>query len=268
MIDFERIARESQLYNFHSHTPYCDGHAPMRDFVEEAIRMGFTDWGFTPHSPVPIASPCNIKLADVERYLSDFEKLRREFDGRIRLYKSFEIDYLNDEWNARNPLYDDLDLDYKLSSVHFVPCGDEFVDTDGRFESFRAKMSKYFDNDIESVVRLFYRQTLKMIECGGFDIIGHFDKIGQNAGYFRQGIENEPWYKALILEVVDAICDSHLIVEINTKSLAEHGRFFPNERYFGLLKQRGVQVIFNSDSHYPERINAGRMEAINIYKNI
>ena len=66
MIDFERIARESQLYNFHSHTPYCDGHAPMRDFVEEAIRMGFTDWGFTPHSPVPIASPCNIKLADVE----------------------------------------------------------------------------------------------------------------------------------------------------------------------------------------------------------
>ena len=35
MIDFKRIAKESKLYNFHSHSPYCDGHAPIEDFIKE-----------------------------------------------------------------------------------------------------------------------------------------------------------------------------------------------------------------------------------------
>ena len=46
----------------------------------------------------------------------------------------------------------------------------------------------------------------------------------------------------------------------------EHNRFFPNKRYFGMLKKYEIPVVVNSDAHYPERINAGRMEAIELYK--
>ena len=42
MIDFQKITRETDLYNLHTHTQYCDGHAPMEEFVTEAIAMGFT----------------------------------------------------------------------------------------------------------------------------------------------------------------------------------------------------------------------------------
>ena len=52
------------------------------------------------------------------------------------------------------------------------------------------------------------------------------------------------------------------IVEINTKALHHLNTFFPNERYFPLLKELGVRVQVNSDSHYPERINSGRPEAL------
>ena len=41
------------------------------------------------------------------------------------------------------------------------------------------------------VVDTFYSHTLAMIEAGGFDMIGHFDKIGFNASYFQKGIEEK-----------------------------------------------------------------------------
>lgn len=35
MIDFKEIAAKSSLYNFHSHTQYCDGRAPMEDLPQK-----------------------------------------------------------------------------------------------------------------------------------------------------------------------------------------------------------------------------------------
>ena len=57
MIDFKNIAATSQLYNFHSHTQFCDGHAEMPEFAAKAAEMGFSHYGFSPHSPVPKESP-------------------------------------------------------------------------------------------------------------------------------------------------------------------------------------------------------------------
>ena len=54
MIDFKNIAATSKLYNFHSHTQFCDGHAEMPEFAAKAAEMGFSHYGFSPHSPVPI----------------------------------------------------------------------------------------------------------------------------------------------------------------------------------------------------------------------
>lgn len=268
MPDFKKITDESQAYNFHSHTQFCDGHAPMRDFVIEATKQGFTDYGFSPHSPIPFESPCNMSMESVDNYTAEFESLKAEFANRIRLYKSMEIDYIDKEWGPSHPYFDTIGLDYKIGSVHFIPHEDTHIDTDGNFQNFKRKMENFFNNDIRYVVETFYRQTLDMINAGGFDIIGHFDKIGQNAGYFQPGIENEQWYERLVLQVIEAIKDSGIIVEINTKSLAQHNRFFPNVKYFPIIKRYGIPVIFNSDAHYPPLINAGRKEAYDIYNNI
>lgn len=264
MIDFQQITGHSDLYNFHSHTQFCDGRAPMGEFVPKAIEMGFSDYGFSPHSPIPVDSPCNMSKDNVAAYLAEADRLKCLYEGTIRLYTSMEIDYLDDSWGPSNPYFDTVPLDYRIGSVHFIPCGNRFVDTDGNFESFKDKMATCFDNDIRYVVDTFYDQTLKMIAAGGFDIIGHFDKIGQNASFFCPGIEDEKWYGKRVLEVIDAIRESGVTAEINTKSLAVNRRFFPHLRYFSLLKKYNIPVVINSDAHLPELINAGRIEAISL----
>ncbi len=261
MLDLKKLVNTCSLYNLHSHTQFCDGNAEMEAFVSAAVKSGFEDYGFSPHSPVPVDSPCNMKFSDVGIYFSEVGRLKNIYAGRINLYASMEIDYLGEEWGPSNGYFDSLPLDYRIGSVHFVPSSFGYIDVDGRYTAFRDKMSKFFDNDIEHVVRLFYRQSIEMIEKGGFDIIGHFDKIGHNAGHFKEGIEEEEWYFKLVVRTIEAIKDHNLIVEINTKALADHNRLFPNLRYFDLIKKYEIPVLINSDAHYPELINAGRSEA-------
>ena len=47
MIDILKIASTCKLYNFHTHTQFCDGHACMEDFVTAAIATHFSHLGFT-----------------------------------------------------------------------------------------------------------------------------------------------------------------------------------------------------------------------------
>ena len=266
-MDFLKELNGSKAYTFHSHTEFCDGRATMEAFAREVVARGFTHYGFSPHCPLPIVSPCNMRREDVGRYLSEVDRIKGEYGGHCRFYAAMEVDYLGEEFGPSSREISELPLDYVIGSVHFVANRKgRLVDVDGRFESFRRKMRDYFDDYIRYVCEAFYSRSVAMVEAGGFDIIGHFDKIGQNASYFQPGIEDEEWYQALVSDLVDRIISHNarhperpLTVEINTKAYADHsGRLFPHPRHWGRLIEAGVPLIVNSDAHVPALIDASR----------
>ncbi len=277
-MNLHEIISTTRDYNFHSHTQFCDGRESMARMAGQALACGMKHYGFTPHSPIPLPSSCNMSALAVSDYVAEFQRLKELYAGRINLYLSMEIDYLGDRWGATNPYFDTIPLDYRLSSVHFVstPDGEREVDVDGRPQNFRAKMAEHFDNDIRYVVDSFYDRTLAMIEKGGFDILGHFDKIGFNASSFSPGIENEPWYRRHIDNVIDAVRVTDIIVEINTKAYPApvgatpaqeavyEPRLFPSPDVIRRLVSAGVPLAVNSDAHYSSRITAGRDAAFAI----
>ena len=270
MINFKAITQATSLYNFHTHTQFCDGHAPMEAFVREAIAQGFTHLGFTPHGPVHVESPCNMSLDSVAGYLAEVARLRAAHGHRIALYAGMEVDYI-DSQEQSDPGMRALPLDYRIGSVHFVPSFDnpaQYVDIDGRYERFKSKMLTCFHGDIEAVVRSFFTQSMKMVETGGFDVVGHFDKIGFNASNYAPGIDEQPWYDALVRELFEAIMDHHYVVEINTKAWQQHRRFYPHHRYFGLLKKYQAPVIISSDAHYPALLDSDRHEALRLFESL
>ncbi|MDE5625416.1 MAG: histidinol-phosphatase [Muribaculaceae bacterium] len=272
-MDFLKELNGSKAYTFHSHTEFCDGRATMEAFAREVVARGFTHYGFSPHCPLPIVSPCNMRREDVGRYLSEVDRIKGEYGGHCRFYAAMEVDYLGESFGPSSREISELPLDYVIGSVHFVANRKgRLVDVDGRFESFRRKMRDYFDDDIRYVCEAFYARSLAMVEAGGFDIIGHFDKIGQNASYFQPGIEDEEWYQALVSDLVDRIISHNaghperpLTVEINTKAYADHsGRLFPHPRHWGRLAEAGVPLIVNSDAHVPALIDASREMAFSM----
>ncbi len=256
------ILPSTPLYTLHSHTQFCDGHAPMAEFAAEASRRGFELYGFTPHSPVPIESPCNMKAADVPVYLKEVKRLRGEYPD-VKFLAGMEVDFLGDEWGPHTQYFHGLGLDYIIGSVHFIPTQDgRLIDIDGNTERFSENMRLHFHNDIRYVVETFFRQSIRMVESGGFDIIGHFDKIKHNAGQYHPGVEREPWYEEGVNQLIEAIIDSGVIVEINTKAWRDHQQLFPAQRHWKRLMEAGVTIVVNSDAHRPELIDASRAQVL------
>lgn len=251
--------------NYHSHSLYCDGRAGMEDFVRFAVNRKFSSYGFSSHAPLPFSTPCNMEWDRMDDYLSEFQRLKKKYEGIIELYIGLEIDYIDAETNAASECYQRLPLDYRIGSLHMLP--DEqgkIVDTDLPADRFRRMVNERFSGDIENVVRLYYKQLMQMIETGGFDIVGHADKIHYNAACYRPGLTDESWYNTLVYQCFEEIACRGYQMEINTKAYHDLGVFYPDKRYFPLIKELGIKVQVNSDAHYPERIDSGRHEALTL----
>ena len=119
------------LTNYHSHCSFCDGKAPMEDFVKSAIAAGFTSYGISSHAPLPFETCWTLSQERVPDYLQEIGRLKQRYAGEIEIYAGLEIDYLNEIQNPANSYFQALPLDYRIGSVHLVYTDEEeIIDTD------------------------------------------------------------------------------------------------------------------------------------------
>lgn len=255
------------LTNYHSHSLYCDGRASMETFVRFALSRGFTSYGFSSHAPLPFPTAWTMDGDRMDDYFDEFRRLKQKYANRIELYIGLEIDYLSEEHNPASAYFRRLPLDYRIGSVHLLRDEQgQVVDADLPADKFRQMIAYHFSGDVKSAVQQYYQRSLRMIEQGGFDIVGHADKIHYNASYCRPGILDEPWYDQLVCGYFQEIARRGYQMEINTKAYSDLGVFYPHERYFPLLHDLGIQVQVNTDAHYPDRIDSGRTQALHALK--
>ena len=253
------------LTNYHSHCSFCDGRAPLEEFVKEAIRQGFYSYGVSSHAPLPFPTRWTMEWEQMEAYFDEFKNLRSKYADEIELYVGLEIDYLNEESNPSVARFTELPLDYRIGSVHLLyDAAGEVVDIDCSPAVFKERVDRHFNGDVLRVVRMYFDRLFRMVELGGFDILGHADKMHYNASCYHPGLLDEPWYEALMKDYFSLVASRGYLVEINTKAYDSLGTFYPNSRYWELMKEYQIKVLVNSDAHYPERINAGRMEALRL----
>ncbi|MDE5712485.1 MAG: PHP domain-containing protein [Muribaculaceae bacterium] len=262
-MDIKDIIISTEKYNLHSHSQFCDGRDSMEDIAAAASREGMEYFAFTPHSPVPLKSPCNMSASRMDEYLAECGRLKDFYAGNMGVLVSQEIDYLGDSWGPHVDYFQKLPLDFRLGSVHFVPNQEGvLLDCDGRFERFAEYLKDGFSNDLRYVTEKYFEQVLKMLERGGFDLLGHFDKIAGNASLADPEIESYGWYEALVDDVVSHASGAGVVVEINTKAFEDKGRFYPAERWWGKIIDAGLPVAVDSDVHYASKVSSGRAEAL------
>ena len=267
-LDIRNIIAESDRYNLHSHSEFCDGKDSMETIAAAAAKDGFNVWGFTPHGPISVESPCNMAPADMDLYRKETDRVK-SMHSDMTILCGLEADYINDEEGPSQIKAGYPWLDYLIGSVHFIPTQKGIpVDIDGSPARFAERLKSEFDGDLEYVVRTFWKQTADMIENGGFDIIGHIDKVALNASSVSPEIEMTPWYRSLADKAIDLAIASGKAVEINTKQRLSAGRFFPHPRYWARLSRAGVPMPINSDTHYASRVDESRADAARLLKAI
>lgn len=253
------------MRNYHSHTEFCDGRKPMAEIAASAFSRGFTEWGISPHSPVNCESGANMKIQDVPLFIEEAGRLKKEYEGKMKILTGMEIDFISSEFGPHIDYFKDLPLDYRIGSVHFVRTREgRPVDVDGPAERFLKYLESEYKGDLRYVAETYFAMELEMLELGGFDIIGHLDKIGDNGSAADATLEDQEWYAPLVETVISKAVEKGVIIEINTKAYPLRGRFFPAVRWWPLLKKYGAKLVLSTDAHYPDRIDAGYAEVLRL----
>jgi histidinol-phosphatase (PHP family) len=253
--------------NFHSHCTFCDGRSHPEDFVLSAIAHKFRAYGFSSHSPLPFETHWNMSGSDLPAYIEEVNRLKKKYAGRLEIYLALEIDYLDNTYGASIDYFRLMPLDYRISAIHFLPrqhplTEENMVCIDGGYKKFEEGVNRHYGGSIRRMTEHFFESSMQMVEAGGFDIVGHVDKIYMNGSRHPDFDMQADWYRKPFLDLLDFIAEKKLIVEINSKNKIRKGQTYPHLHAYKELKKRHIPVMVNSDCHFPDLVNGGRDETL------
>ncbi len=232
----------SIITDAHTHTNFSgDARDDMSEMCRQAIAKGLNCICFTDHldlNPTDESYGCY----DYDRYSAAIDRVRAEYEGRIRVLKGIEFS----EPHIFRREYEELlgkEFDLVMVGIHYVRLGVglHWFEDDRSFREYAA----------HDLFRHYYEELLQVVKLGGFDVLAHFD----NPKRYLQGSGPET---ELIDEIVHELVGKDLVPEINTSPLRRGCReSAPDadilQRY---VDAGGTRVTIGSDAHSSKEIAA------------
>jgi histidinol-phosphatase (PHP family) len=243
--------------DYHMHTPLCR-HATGEpvDYARRAMEMGFTEIGFTDHSPMARDDfdDWRMRSDQLDEYVENVRRAQREFP-LLTIRLGLEVDYLpgHEDWirelAARHP------WDYFIGSVHYV--SDDWA-VDSPFQ-----LAKWRNRDPFEVWSVYFDRLTKAAKTGLFEIIGHTD-LPKKFGH-RPTQDCTPLYERFLNAAKQHSC----AIELNTAGLRKDCReIYPSQEILRLAFARGVPITFGSDAHAPPEVGLGFSDATELAQRV
>ena len=237
--------------DYHMHTPLCR-HAvgEPTELAAQAVRLGFTEIGFSDHNPMPRDDWDDWRMAraDLDRYVAQVEQARSDHPG-LTIKLAMEVDYIPGQEDWIRELAGRHPWDYLIGAVHYVSDSWD-LDNPKRISEWKSR------NPFDVWTAYFERLTMAA-ESGLFDIIAHVDLCKKFCFYPKE--DCTPLFRRLI----EAIRSHGLAMELNTAGLRKDCReIYPSPQIIQMAKEAGVPITFASDAHAPGEVGANFAEAI------
>lgn len=243
--------------NYHQHCHYCDGTDAPETYIEAAIAQNIGSFGFSSHATVPFEVYWCIKAPRFDEYIQHIRRLQKQYADQLPIYVGMEIDYIPNMIHPKQAQFDQLD--YRIGSVHFLQPNPELplFEVDGTSQAYAEGLRNLFENDIRRACELYYATTRNMALNHPPDIIGHIDKIKMNNGNNLYFSDTEKWYQQALMDTLDAIASTNIVVEVNTRSIykKKHTQPYPSRWVLEAMHQRKIPIMLNSDAHHPREIS-------------
>ena len=191
-------------------------------------------------------------------YVADIRMLAEKYSGRIRVLCGVEADYIPGSTTPDRARYAHLGLDYIIGSIHFVVAPDGGrVPVDHNPQLLDEGIRAHFGGSAEAFIRAYFRQQREMVSQFDFDMAGHLDlvrKFNAKHPYFD---EEAKWYRDELVATADVVAASGKIVEVNTGAISRGwlDDAYPSAFFRGLLRERGVRFVLNSDAHSADALD-------------
>ena len=234
------------LCDKHIHSTFSDGANTPEEIILEALGRGMKTIGFSDHSFLFFDQ--RFCITDYEGYIAEINRLKEKYRDKIEILLGIEQDYYSEKYP--------YDFDYKIGSVHFIKCGDEYVSVDQAPDILKNGVNRYFGGDIYAFCEKYYEMVGEIIEKTDADIIGHFDlvsKFNENGDFFDS---EHPRYVAAYKAAVDKLIKYNKPFEINTGAISRGYRVtpYPSIPVKKYIEEKGGTFVLSSDSHQKDTI--------------
>jgi histidinol-phosphatase (PHP family) len=225
--------------NYHVHTYRCK-HAEGRDrdYVEQAIKAGFTEIAFTDHSPWPLlpqeTGMIRMKLSSLPEYVASIRKLQEEFKDRISIKIGLECEYFAGRMDWLKGMIKEQQLDFVILGNHFH-----------EFEAPERYYSYYKDK--KNLLDHYLADSMAAIQSGVYTYFAHPDIFAHSLNQWDEDSEN---VSRVILE---ACKKAGLPVEYNLAGVRnQHEEMcYPYPKFWQIAAEVGNEVMVGVDAHSP-----------------
>ncbi len=237
--------------NYHTHTCFCDGAHTPEEVVQEAIRLGCRELGFSGHSYTPFDDSFCMSLENTQAYMTAVRAVQETYADRIKIYLGIEQDY-------HSPVSTE-GYDYVIGSVHYVEKDGLHLSVDESKETQIGIVKQFYGGDFYAFAEDYFATVADVYNRTRCHIIGHFDLI---AKFNREGDlfdPHHPRYVAAAQKALMALLETPAMLEVNTGAMS---RGYTAEPYpsRGILRQwlaAGKKVIFSSYCHSAQHLLFG-----------
>ena len=234
--------------DYHTHTTFCDGKNTAEEMVRAAISLGMDEIGFSGHAHQLFDFDYCMSVEGSAAYRKEIARLKREYEGKIKIYLGVEKDLYSDE--------DTEGLDYVIGSTHYLKFGDEYIAVDAGADVLSYMIEKKFGGDALAMCEMYYDNLSKAGEIVHPTIVGHFDLVKKYNIGGRFFDESSPRYVAAWKAAADSLLKYCKLFEVNTGGIARAHQTepYPSPAIHSYLKERGAKFILSSDSHCTENL--------------
>ena len=129
--------------NYHTHMRLCrHAQGDIKDYVEEAIRLGFHSLGISDHGPVSNPGFKRMTIDEFYKiYVPEFMECKKRYQNQIKLFLGLEIEYIygNDSY------YKEVlkSLDYLILGCHYYSGYKQMDDTSSFLCNTKERLEEY-----------------------------------------------------------------------------------------------------------------------------
>lgn len=258
------------LVDIHSHSNISpDGNDPPEDMASRAAELGVRHFGLTDHLELDRAGDEKWDPAAALKHMRPaYEKLHREYDGRMNVYFGVEMGQALHDLPVAERILAENDFDYVIGSVH-------------RTEHYK-NIRLIADDEQERccAVKEHYEEMLALAEWGKFSVLAHMtfllrftgvdtpnglvtDKTKRSQAAFET-------HKPIIDKILQTIISKEIALEVNCSGYRfGFGSPMPSAEFLKRYRELGGRLItVGSDAHRTGDIASGIPEGCGLLKEL
>lgn len=240
-------------FDGHIHTRYCH-HATgaMEEYVLSAIEKGLEHIVFLEHMEargVKYFETTWLTEQDFDDYFEEGERLRERYGDQVRIGLGVEVGYntvhhdeLQDRLSRRS--WDQVGISY-----HFMAVDDHSFDLN-LVSRKKRNLLAIAEAGCERVLTNYFNTLMEAVRVLPGTLLCHLDA----ALRFQPGMQLTPGHYHQIGELLDAVKEQEMALEINTSGFAIRGTPFPSPTIIQMAIERGIPLLAGSDAHRPEDV--------------